>query len=592
MMSDKTLPLHAFPSFASDDQNPNTMLHLAALKGDLAQIQQLLDAGYHINATNEFGHSPLDLAIHYRQTEAACLLLRKGDLVNSGVRPLSLAVSLKDEAIANAVIHHPQFDGDLVAFRAFNLKQIDVLNFLVSHQVNMPMTKTLLTAKMLAHRFSVEGEVNIFPEGKSLSISLEGHFNQMTAVESYLSFQAYVDYLKKQPQLPIYFEAYTHTLEALQFAATSGTNAKAYLDKFYENLLSDHAVPLFVPTGWSGHAVGIVIIDNILYKCNRGQGSDSVHGIVAYKIGNLQAFDATLFDKLLMGEGSSYFLQSEIDTLLDLTEIERFEASPQTVGNCAWFSTIESIHAILIAEFTKLATDHQQGEMLAHQIYSDWQNFDLNYSLSHLQETPHTPEQQTMLSDVLCKILFLQHDANDANHIDRAIHILKNVDNPSDLLKSLDDPTFHSAVSKAIEGYIDIYAHSHWYDYGYFWLDSYLDTINCGYTNQTYEEYAFTVNLGKALQDLVLQYPDILYKVDIPNPNVDPNEPTIKWEDVFGSHGTCTQKSINTLETVLSSPSLTGEEPGNNQPQLPIIQVISDTVMPLIEMPEFAKVLI
>ena len=588
VMSDKTLSLYTLPPLPINDRNSDTALHLAALKGDLSHIYQLLESGYSVHSVDEFGHTPLDLAIHYQQTEAACLLVKQSDLINHGVRPLLLALNTKNEAIAKAIIQHSQFDGDLVAFRAFNLKQVDVLNFLVSHQVAMPMTKTLLTAKMLAHRFSLAGEMNIYPEGKPLPVSLEGHFNQMTAVESFLSFQAYVDYLKKQPELPQYFEAYTHTLEALRFAATSYNSANAYMDKFYENHLSSPS-PLFVPSGWDGHAVGIVIFGDTLYKCNRGEGSDSIHGIVAYKIGNFQGFDEALFDKRLAGNGSSYFLQSELDEILALTEIGRYEAPPQTVGNCAWFSAIESIHAILIAEFTMLTNDPLQGESLAHTVYEDWQNFDLNNSIQHLQEIGSTKEQQDMISDVLCKILFSQHDANDPNHIDRALYILNHVDNPADLLKSLDDPAFHQSVSKAIEGYIDIYQHSHWYDYGYFWLDSYLDMFNLGYTNQTYEEYSSAVNLGKSLGELVIQYPDILYPTEI-STNNDMTHP-LKWEDIFGSHGVCADKPTNIVEISYSSNSFQAEASSPNNSLLPA-SATTDLIAPLIESPEFAKILI
>src|SRR5689334_9294073 len=99
--------------------NKDNALHHAALIGDIARINDLLQAGYDINSPNEFGHSALDLAIYYQQTEAALLLIHQGDLIQNGVRDLTLALSVDNFTVANAIIHHPQFDGDSVAYRAF-----------------------------------------------------------------------------------------------------------------------------------------------------------------------------------------------------------------------------------------------------------------------------------------------------------------------------------------------------------------------------------------------------------------------------------------------------------------------------------------
>lgn len=566
--------LFALPLVPPTSKNPNNALHHAALIGDTARINELLHAGYDMNAPDDFGHSALDLAIYYHQTDAALLLLNQGDLIQNGVRDLTLALSLNNETVANAIVHHPQFDGDSVAYRAFASNQIAILNYLNKEQIPMPMTKTLLVAKMLAHRFSLDGEIKINIDSREFFVELEGHHNKVTALECYLSFQEYIENLKKQPTLPEYFDSYLHTLEALQFAANENINGHLYMSKLYESYLSQSPIPLFIPSGWDGHAVGIVIFGDSLYKCNRGQGSDHEHGIVAYKIGNFQGFDEALFDKLLYALGSSDFIQVELDEILDLTEMGRFEAAPQTVGNCAWFSAIESVHAILLAEMSEQTSSSSTTATLANSIYKDWLDFDLTYSLTQLQSIGSESANE-VLDSVLHSILSSQHDAQDPNHIERALNILQFVENPHQLLFSIEDTQFEHAVLDEMNEYIDIYQNSHWYDYGYFWIDSYLDMFDLSLTDQTYHDYQQSVQMGLQLTNLVTMHPDLLSSTsDLTNATA---PAPLRWEDVFGQHhGVCATSD----KPVILSPLQ------ENHLSLP---TFSD---PMVEVTEIAKVLI
>jgi hypothetical protein len=558
------LSLYSLPPIPKAGQNKDNALHYAAFIGDTTRVTALLQAGYDINAADDFGHSALDLAIYNHQTDTAVLLLNNGNLLHNGVRGLTLALSLDNKVVAHSIVHHPEFDGDSVAYRAFAANKLDILNYLQSEDINMPMTKTMLIAKMLAHRFSLDGEIKLNIDSREFYIELEGHHNKITTLECYLSFKEYVENLKKLPTLPEYYEAYLRTLEALQFAAHENINSKLYMDKLYETYLSEVPFPLFIPSGWEGHAVGIVIYGDTLYKCNRGEGSDSEHGIVAYNIGNFQGFDAALFDALLTSQGSSDFIQVELDEILNLTEIGRYDAAPQTVGNCAWYSIIESVHAILLA---------QVGPLVAGNIYKDWQDFDLTNSLAQLQSIG-TDSANEVLDTILTDILLSQHDAKDSNHIERALNILQFVDSPHQLLFSIDDPEFEHAVLDNMKDYIDIYQNSRWYDYSYFLLDSYLDMINFSITDQTYYDYAQAVDMGQHLSNLVTNHPDLLSS--LPGSGAAISEPinTLRWEDVFGhNHIACAAgKPVNQTQT--------------NQFSLPSF------IENMVEVTEIAKVLI
>jgi len=535
-----------------DTSTDDMALHLAAMKGDLPQINHLLKKDVDINVLDKFGYTPLDLAITHQQTAAALLLLHHGSLINNGAKPLFLALSMQNQAIAQAIIHHPDFDGDILAFRAFHWKQVPILNFLIQQQVHMPTTKTLMTVKMLAHRFSLEGDINVylapFLDKKPLNITLEGYYNQMTAQESYLSFQEYVTALKGSP--PPYFPAYLNTLEALSFAAQPDINGKAYMDRLYEGFLLGEPKTLFMLSGWEGHAVGIVIKGDILYKCNRGEGSDGAHGIIAYKINQFEGFSPDLFDKILAAEGSPFFLQAELDKTLDLTEIGRFEAIPQTVGNCTWISAIEGIHAILLAELSSLVNDKSLAYTLAKQIHSQWENFDLDSSIACLPSHFDSTHQQGIINEILVKILSAHHDAHNHHHIDRALHILQHVDDPKALLNQVHDADFQQAVYKALFDYIGIYQYQHWSDQWYFWLNESLSPYYLGFTNKNYEQHLKDIAFGGELNALVQAHPTLLTP---PTP--------LKWEEVLSEPTPPLAQEPNNLTSAPVLPELTETTP-------------------------------
>lgn len=500
----------------------NTALHIAAKNGDVPQILTLINEGYDINTTDKFGMSALEVAISHQQTAAALLMLNQGELLNSGAKPLSLALKMKEDAVAQAIVYHPDFQPDVVAFRAFRWKQTNVLEYLVQQNVDMPVTKTLLTVKMLAHRFSLDGHVNAYPQGfegdKPIRISLEGHYSQITARECYHSFAAYVDFLKQQPSPPEHFDAYVNTLGVLAFASQPNLNGKICMQKLYEGYLHDTPSTIFVPTGWTGHAVGVVIRGDLLFKCNRGLGSDGKNGIVAYKINNFHGFSESLFEKIIDAEGSSHFLQKEIDDLLGLTEVARFQATPQTVGNCAWVSAIESTHAILVAEMSAQIADPQQAAAVADSIYKNWQTFDLDNSILQLPNTFEKPHQKEMIDEVLAKLVASHHNSADDNDIRHSLYVLQYVDDPAQIIKNL-DPEFHHALSDTIRNYVTAYEKSHWYDPLYFYL---------GYSEQPYDSYAKQVAFGKSLCELVSSHPDLL----IPLP-MEKASTALDWQEIF-----------------------------------------------------------
>jgi len=81
----------------------STPLHVAAVRGDIAAIAALLDAGAEIQSRGEHGYSPLHEAVEQGHIEAVRLLLERGASVTAtnddGYTPVQTAQTLKEHDI-------------------------------------------------------------------------------------------------------------------------------------------------------------------------------------------------------------------------------------------------------------------------------------------------------------------------------------------------------------------------------------------------------------------------------------------------------------------------------------------------------------
>lgn len=88
----------------------DTPLHVAAIRGDVAMIAALLDAGADIGVPGEHGYTPLHEAVSQGHLEAVRLLLARGastTIVSKfGETPVQLAHSLEHREI-ESLMHDP-----------------------------------------------------------------------------------------------------------------------------------------------------------------------------------------------------------------------------------------------------------------------------------------------------------------------------------------------------------------------------------------------------------------------------------------------------------------------------------------------------
>jgi ankyrin repeat protein len=88
----------------------STPLHIAAVRGDVAAIAALLDAGADIQSRGEHGYSPLHEAVEQGHSEAVRLLLERGASLDAtsddGHTPIQSAQILKEQGIERLLRGH------------------------------------------------------------------------------------------------------------------------------------------------------------------------------------------------------------------------------------------------------------------------------------------------------------------------------------------------------------------------------------------------------------------------------------------------------------------------------------------------------
>lgn len=93
---DDSIKQQLVKDFGIDQMATGTLLHRAALEGQAAQAEELLNDGADVNEPNSAGYTPLHLAAAKGRLEMAELLLDRGAEINAleglGLTPLHLAV--------------------------------------------------------------------------------------------------------------------------------------------------------------------------------------------------------------------------------------------------------------------------------------------------------------------------------------------------------------------------------------------------------------------------------------------------------------------------------------------------------------------
>lgn len=369
------------------------------LFGTLEGVEQFLQAGVDIEATDEYGFSPLIEAAIANKVEVAVLLLNYGADVNNadvtGRTALHWAVDnhnielckllLANKADANAYTT----SGQPILVYPLLRQQVELKKLLYQHGAKLNFAQDFIQAKLLGHRFELAGQVDILNAKEHyIEISYEGFFLEFTIDVILNSLRRYQNNFSSR-----HFRPYFNNLKKL---ITAFVNAQALLKyqrytlniKDYTqsiDILLDQEL-LLLPIAYEGHAIALIKYKNWLIRCDRGENSQREGSIVIYECQRPYAWNKEFCKQLIYQRQSREFLTQGIHRYLGLMTIANLTIQGQVIGNCSWANIEASILAILFllsAGTTKgqLVSRSEKYQQQASVFFQDWQTWDKDRAL-------------------------------------------------------------------------------------------------------------------------------------------------------------------------------------------------------------------
>ncbi|MFI4963395.1 MAG: ankyrin repeat domain-containing protein, partial [Legionellales bacterium] len=308
-----------------------------------------LRAGDSLDDIDEYGFTPLIECAITRQPEIAKqLIARKADVNKPDVAgrvPLHWAVDNNDleltklflEAGANpnaytrnglSVLVYPVLRGQ------DSLKQL-----LYQYGAKLDFALDFINAKLLGHRFELQGDVDILnADGEFIELDYEGFILEFTVdvikdslrrfISSY-STRHLRDYF---PFIHVIMDAFNDAAELLQYQHIQKLTDKNL--KRIGHLLK--APMLILPAASRGHALGFLRFQQWWGKIDRGENSLEEGSVNIYSITRPDQLTVSFLQEFLYKKQPRRFFQKMINMKLGLMPVEQLPVSSQISGNCSW----------------------------------------------------------------------------------------------------------------------------------------------------------------------------------------------------------------------------------------------------------------
>jgi len=358
-----------------------TPLNAAAMVGDLNYIVPLVDMGADVNTTDYFGFTPLLNSIFFEEYNAANYFLTLPNVdVNIaceyyGITPLIISFFDEDIQTMDAIILHPSFDPtyNTILFQDDGLTQhMNDLGLYADESI----IEAFHLTKLLAHRYDLDGTFSLAGLNYTdNSFSYEGYSNDLSVAAFTQSYECFLNNVILTSTIPLWANnALASALDTLQFQ-NNNDDASLFCNRFFDGQ------SILIASGWDMHAVEIVMHQDRLYRCNRGDDSDGIHGIEEFLITMPNNLTPSIINTMMQASGSLEFLQYDLIDILGLVKVGEIENPSQTVGNCTWTSLEAGLEALIITHLLSEGIDTESAHHFAKQTFELWEEFDMTHGL-------------------------------------------------------------------------------------------------------------------------------------------------------------------------------------------------------------------
>ncbi len=409
-----------------------TALHEALRLDSTYFTNKLINLGANVNVRDDKGYTPLNYALDFgRYTQAEVLLKVPQIDVNTpstqGATPIWRAFVDDKFDVLNKIINHPSFDPTFtrILLNEYNLS--DISKYLIAQGKigDATLVNAYDESKVFGLKFDLDG---CMPFDNIIShdfdcFSFEGYYRKQGAIALADSYNQFYFNVIEKSELPSWAsQAFVSVKEAVDFAANVFDPA-TYYDKVKRGEL------VIIPSGWERHAISFVIDKDTLYRCNRGDESDGIHGIEEFKITKSSNLNIELISQMLNWQGESKYLQYDLIDILGLEKIGMVENPEQITGNCSWTSLETSVEAAFVSTFMTLGLDNSTAHQIAKQSFIQWEEFDLTYTLKDVIDHKEMFIAANIYDDLLIRALETHHNPNNEHDVQRGFFSLNELNN-------------------------------------------------------------------------------------------------------------------------------------------------------------------
>lgn len=397
------------------DEYGYTPLIQTAIVNSLPKAKLIFEAGADVNFTDLTGRTALHWATDNNNVELSSYLLENRANPNAHTRA-----------------------GQPVLAMPFLRNQNPIKDLLYHYGADLNFAQDFINAKLLGHRFELEGRVDILDNtGTFIEIEFEGfylEFSLALVAESLKDFKnnfggkhlreyfPYVQTIIKALQVGAELIKYQHYLVEI----------KEY-EKRIDTLLDIR--PLVIPVAFAGHAICFIKHEDWLVRCDRGEFGRDNGTVIFYKMGKPHLLDKAFVKNLIYKRQGKEFIDEGLIRLLDLKPIGQLPLSVQISGNCSW-ANIEAVIPTMIFLFIlqqertrSSVVDLEAYKKKALYFYEEWLKWDKNRALYFCINSFYqsSPARKATKAAILAAILFQQCaylNAEDRQKAEKILPIL------------------------------------------------------------------------------------------------------------------------------------------------------------------------
>lgn len=421
--------------------------------GSLKEVAQAIQKGAALNEIDEYGYTPLIQTAIVNDSQKAELLLEAGadiefrDLtgrsalhwtVDNGNLAFS-EILLKNKADPNAYTRA----GQAVFVMPLLRHQNDMKQLLYRYGGNLEFAQDFINAKLLGHRFELEGRIDIVDTRNTfIEMEFEGfylEFNLAIVANSLIEFCRNFGGKHLRP----YFPEFQRIIESL-LGASELLRYQHYLTEVRQfddeiNALLSRA-PLLIPIACDGHAICFLRYKDLLVRCDRGKFGREHGTVIFYKMSDPSLLDNAFIKELLYKRQSQFFIDEGLPKRLKLRPVMQLPLAVQLTGNCSW-ANVEAVVPAFMFLFllenlsAKNGTDSytKDYKKKAFEIYEEWIKWDKNRALHFCIESFYQAKSRARKASkaaTLAAILFQRCNYNDFRDRQKAEKILSILTQP------------------------------------------------------------------------------------------------------------------------------------------------------------------